>query len=73
MARVKFKPLEGWPAVVMASLYGVGGFLFFFLWVAGIVIAKGFFSTLFAIFFMPWGWYLVIEQLFVYTGFISPV
>lgn len=32
------------------------------VWVSGLVIAKGFWSTLFA-FFMPiWAWYLVAEK-----------
>jgi hypothetical protein len=31
------------------------------LWIGGIVIAKGFWSTFFAIFIPPWGWYLVAD------------
>lgn len=33
------------------------------MWVAGIAIAKGFWSTFFAIFFFPYSWYLVIEKI----------
>lgn len=38
-------------------------FILIMAWIAGIVIAKGFWSTFFAIVFMPWGWYLVIEKI----------
>jgi hypothetical protein len=39
-------------------------------WVAGIVIAKGFWSTVFAIFIPLWGYYLVIERLLISNGII---
>ncbi len=32
-------------------------------WVAGLVLAKGFWSTLFALFMPLWAWYLVAERL----------
>ncbi len=32
-------------------------------WVVGIVLAKGFWSTLFALFFPLWAWYLLAELL----------
>jgi hypothetical protein len=32
------------------------------LWVAGVVIAKGFWSVFFAVVFPLWAYYLVIEQ-----------
>ena len=32
-------------------------------WIAGVVIAKGFWSTLIAFFIPFWAYYLVIEQL----------
>lgn len=41
----------------------LGGFLSMLLWIAGIVLASGFWSTFFAIFFPPWGWYLSVEFL----------
>jgi len=44
----------------MKSLIGA---LFFFLWLGGIVIAKGFWSTFFAVIIPLWGYYLVAEQL----------
>jgi len=34
-----------------------------FTWIAGIVIAQGFWSTFFAIFFPFWGYYLVIARI----------
>jgi len=39
------------------------------LWLAGFVIAKGFWSTLFC--FIPfYSWYLVIERIFIVEGLI---
>ena len=38
------------------------------VWVAGIVIANGFWSTFFAIFIPLWAWYLVIERVLVTYG-----
>lgn len=32
-------------------------------WPVGAVLASGFWSTFFAIFFPPWGWYLIAEWL----------
>jgi len=32
-------------------------------WIAGIVIAKGFWSTFFSIVFTPWAYYLVVEHI----------
>jgi hypothetical protein len=34
-----------------------------FSWVAGVVLAIGFWSTLIAVIFPPWAWYLFIEKL----------
>lgn len=33
-------------------------------WLIGIVLAKGFWSTLFACIFPPWAWYLCVEHWF---------
>jgi uncharacterized membrane protein len=33
-----------------------------FSWIAGIVIAKGFWSTFFAVIFPLWGYYLLAER-----------
>lgn len=40
----------------------------FAVWVAGIVIAKGFWSTFFAVIVPLWAWYLVIEKLLYHYG-----
>jgi hypothetical protein len=40
------------------------------IWIAGIVIANGFWSTFFAIFIPLWAWYLVIERVLVTNGII---
>ena len=37
-------------------------FLLLVIWVGGIVIAKGFWSTFFAVVVPLWAWYMVIEQ-----------
>lgn len=36
-------------------------FLFVLLWISGVVVAKGFFSTLFALIIPFWSFYLIIE------------
>lgn len=33
------------------------------IWLAGIVLAKGFWSTFFAVIFPLWAWYLIVERL----------
>ena len=33
------------------------------IWLAGVVLAKGFWSTFFALIFPLWAWYLVAERL----------
>ena len=38
-------------------------FLFFLGWIFGVVIAKGFWSTFFAVVIPFWSYYLVAEQL----------
>lgn len=54
------------------KLSGVLDFLFLILflvmWVFGAVLAKGFWSTFFSIFFFPWGWYLVVEKIALHFG-----
>jgi hypothetical protein len=39
------------------------GLFFMFSWIAGIVIANGFWSTLFAFVLPLWAWYLDVELL----------
>jgi len=43
----------------------------FIIWVSGVVIAKGFWSTFFAIFTAGlWSTYLVVEKLLQFNGII---
>lgn len=39
-------------------------------WICGIVLAKGFWSTLFAVFAPPWAWYLFAERGLQLAGWI---
>lgn len=39
-------------------------------WIAGAVIANGFWSTVFAIFIPFWAWYLVVERGLVALGWL---
>lgn len=39
-------------------------------WLAGIVLAKGFWSTAFAL-FPPYAWYLLVEHVMTITGFVA--
>ncbi|WP_295548638.1 hypothetical protein [uncultured Pseudacidovorax sp.] len=41
------------------------------VWIIGIVLAKGFWSTLFAVVCPPWALYLVVERGMVYLGCVS--
>jgi hypothetical protein len=43
--------------------YGIGTPILWLLWLGGVVIAKGFWSTFFAVLFPPWAIYLVAELL----------
>lgn len=52
---------------ILANMLIIG---FLFCWVLGAVFAKGFVSTTIASFFPPWGWYLIVEKLAVYWGWI---
>jgi len=35
-------------------------------WIFGIILANGFWSTFFAVFFPPWSYYLTIEAGFIH-------
>lgn len=37
------------------------GFILLVAWIMGIVLAKGFWSTIFSIIIVPYAWYLVVE------------
>jgi len=41
-----------------------------FTWIAGVVIAKGFWWTVFSIFIPFVSWYLVVEKILIKTGLI---
>jgi hypothetical protein len=45
-------------------------FILFMFYLCGLVIAKGFWSTLFAIFIFPYSWYLVLEALLIRMGLV---
>lgn len=40
------------------------------VWIVGIVLAKGFWSTVAAFFIPPWGWYLIAERGLQLAGWI---
>lgn len=44
--------------------------LLLFLWIFGVVVAKGFWSSFFAITLFPYAWYLAVEHLLKYWGVI---
>ena len=46
----------------------IASLLIMVTWLAGIVIAKGFWSSIFAILIPPYAWYLVIEKLMLMNG-----
>jgi hypothetical protein len=48
---------------IITSMKTLISAIFFSLWIVGIVLAKGFWSTFFAVVFPFWGYYLVAEQL----------
>lgn len=58
--------------LVTASIFRSGfGVFMLLLWIAGVVIAKGFWSTFFAVVVPFWGWYLSVEQFLLYFDVIS--
>jgi hypothetical protein len=40
------------------------------IWVVGIIFAKGFWSTFFAIFIPFWAWYIAVEKMLTLGGFL---
>ena len=46
----------------------VGGVVLGFAWLAGIVLASGFWSTFIACVFPFWAWYLVVEKVLIVWG-----
>lgn len=51
-------------------MYALAKLVLIFLWVFGIILANGFWSTLLAIFIPLWGWYLAIEHLVIHFGLL---
>jgi hypothetical protein len=41
-----------------------------FIWLSGIIIAKGFISTFFAVLVPFWAYYLVVEKLLILSNII---
>lgn len=50
---------------------GVGGAIGGAMWIGGWILAKGFWSTLVAVIFPPWGWYIVVEKVLIMNGMIT--
>ena len=48
----------------------MGRFLLVILWVYGIILASGFWSTLFAVLLPIWSWYLAVEHLVTKFGLL---
>jgi hypothetical protein len=42
---------------------GIVAFIVLFTWLAGIAIAKGVWSTIFAVLIPPYAWYLLVEKI----------
>ena len=40
------------------------------VWIVGIVLAKGFWSTLVAVFIIPWAWYIAVEHIMELNGWL---
>lgn len=59
-----------WILFLKMNLEKLDVLVVFLMWIAGIVLAKGFWSTFFAVFFWPWGWYLVAEKILQLNGWI---
>ncbi len=49
----------------------LGSLLLAVAWLAGVVLAKGFWSTWAAMCFPPYAFYLVVERSMVYLGWVS--
>lgn len=39
-------------------------------WIVGIILAKGFWSTLAAAIIFPWAWYLSVEHIVLLNGWL---
>lgn len=43
----------------------IGSLILLFTWMSGVIVAKGFWSTLIAFVFCPWGLYLGVEHFLI--------
>ena len=50
---------------------GIASLILIVSWVVGIVLAKGFWSTTFAILIVPYAWYLVVEKIMIINGWMQ--
>lgn len=48
----------------------LNGLLMIGLWIFGVIVAKGFWSTFFSITLFPYAWYLAVEHLLKFWGVI---
>jgi len=43
-------------------------FIFGFIWILGFALAKGFWSSFFALIVPPWGWYVIVRAILIHYG-----
>lgn len=55
-------------AAIKYLVEGALGVLAVIAWLAGAVLAHGFWSTAFALFVPPWAWYLLVERVMQAQG-----
>jgi hypothetical protein len=49
----------------------VAALIMFVVWIAGVVLAQGFWSTLASVFIPFWAWYLVVERIMQANGLLN--
>lgn len=57
-------------AFFLSLLSGAAGVLALVSWLVGVVLAKGFWSTVFAVTLPPYAWYLVVEKCAMALGWV---
>ena len=55
---------------MLAKMNKLLDYTLMFFWIAGVVLAKGFWWTVLAIFFPFYAWYLVVEKTLFILGFL---
>ena len=53
---------------MLAKMNKLLDYALIFFWIAGVVLAKGFWWTLLAVFCPFYAWYLIVERVLVMTG-----